>query len=107
MIVTQIFCSPLALEWLQNNLLPCPFKKFTGFDCPFCGLQRALLALFQGHVSESFTLYPATIPLLIAAVISISGKRYISNDKYHINNIASLFCGIFILGSYLWKVAVQ
>ena len=39
-------------------LLPCPFHMLTGFDCPFCGGQRMVLALLQGHWTEAFWLNP-------------------------------------------------
>lgn len=31
-------------------MIPCPFHYFTGFDCPLCGAQRGLLALWNGDV---------------------------------------------------------
>jgi hypothetical protein len=31
----------------------CPFHKFTGFDCPGCGSQRALHALLHGNFREA------------------------------------------------------
>ena len=39
-------------------LLSCPFHMLTGFDCPFCGGQRMVLALLQGHWTEAFWLNP-------------------------------------------------
>jgi hypothetical protein len=29
----------------------CPFHKFTGFDCPGCGSQRAVHALLRGDIA--------------------------------------------------------
>lgn len=40
-------------------MLTCPFHWLTGLDCPFCGAQRMVLALVQGHVAEAFWYNPA------------------------------------------------
>lgn len=39
-------------------MLPCPFHLLTGFDCPFCGGQRMIVALLHGQWSEAFWLNP-------------------------------------------------
>lgn len=46
-------------------MFACPSKSMTGLDCPGCGMQRSVIALLEGNLWESFTLYPALLPLLI------------------------------------------
>ncbi|MGV3630388.1 MAG: DUF2752 domain-containing protein [Bacteroidota bacterium] len=46
-------------------MLACHWKQTFGVECPGCGLQRSLSKLFEGEISESFFLFPATIPLII------------------------------------------
>lgn len=58
-------------QWLKNQMLSCTFKSFTGVDCPGCGFQRSVLALFSGDFVDSFKLYPPTIPLILLAVFLI------------------------------------
>jgi len=66
--ITPLFNIPLIfLNWLQHHLIPCPFKYLTGIDCPLCGFQRSVLALFQGQLRQSFLLYPPAIPILLFA----------------------------------------
>ncbi len=55
------------INWLRAHLLSCPYKKYLHVDCPGCGFQRSVLALFEGHWQESLGLYPAT-PLILALV---------------------------------------
>lgn len=43
--------------------MPCAYRQWLGFDCPFCGGQRAALLLLQGRFRESFLLFPALLPL--------------------------------------------
>ena len=52
-------------QWLQHHLLVCPSKKFLHMECPGCGMQRSLLALMQGDFPASWSLYPATVPILL------------------------------------------
>jgi len=104
----QIFCSPVNLfNWLQNHLLPCPFKSLTGFDCPGCGFQRAFIFLIKGNLSESWQLYPPTIPiislLLFAAISYFAGFKTRSKAI----NIFSILVGNFILLSYFYKMAMH
>ena len=56
-------------HWLNSHLLPCTFKLLFGFDCPFCGFQRALLLLMQGQFTNSFKMYPPLIPCLLFLII--------------------------------------
>ncbi|CAN5403143.1 hypothetical protein BH09BAC5_BH09BAC5_29780 [soil metagenome] len=58
----------MALNWLEQHLLPCPFKAVTGIDCPGCGLQRSFFELLRGNLSESIHLYPALIPVILTLV---------------------------------------
>ena len=53
------------LSWLENHFLPCAYHQLFDIECPFCGSQRALIALLNGNVAESLKLYPALIPTLV------------------------------------------
>jgi hypothetical protein len=58
------------IEWLKTHLLTCPSKHFFYIDCPGCGLQRSVIALFEGDIAQSIQLYPATIPLLFTLIFT-------------------------------------
>ena len=99
-------CSLLFIGWLQDHLLPCPFKYLTGLDCPGCGFQRSVLALFKGDIQQSFSFYPPTIPLLIVfawwaadAVFKIDTTKHLGKKTLFISASA------FILVSYAIKMA--
>lgn len=32
----------------------CIFRTLTGFDCPTCGMQRSIIALFSGEINKAF-----------------------------------------------------
>ena len=56
-------------DWFSAHQLPCVWKHYFDIDCPFCGFQRAVIALLQGDIWESITLFPALIPLTITGLI--------------------------------------
>jgi len=48
----------------KDLMLPCLSKQILGMDCPGCGIQRAVLLLFQGEFLAAFKMYPAIYPIL-------------------------------------------
>jgi hypothetical protein len=61
---------PVLVDWMERNMLTCPSKKWLHMECPGCGLQRSVIALFRGDLPTSLSLYPATIPLLTLFVFA-------------------------------------
>jgi hypothetical protein len=64
------------ITWLENNMLACPYKKYFGFDCFGCGMQRSIIALLKGNVVESFYFYPALIPIILMFLLLIAHIIY-------------------------------
>ena len=71
----------------------CPFRAFTGFNCPGCGTTRALHQLLHGNVFAAFKLNPLLfllLPLLAFVLIlytrsAITGSpmpQIVVSDKY-------------------------
>ena len=108
-ITLKIFCSRLIfINWLQNHLIPCPFKFLTGIDCPGCGFQRSVIQLIQGNFQKSFTLYPATIPLLSFFIYGIADHIFkLDTPNNSIKKTLFIFNGSIILLSYGIKIFEQ
>ncbi|HWZ15375.1 MAG TPA: DUF2752 domain-containing protein [Mucilaginibacter sp.] len=104
--ILQIFCSRLlSVSWLQNHLLPCPFKYITGIECPGCGFQRSVIALIQGKLHQSLQLYPAAIPLLIFFTYGFADKRFnLDTPENTIKKTVSVLMGIMVLGNYVIRL---
>lgn len=64
------FFSPL-FDFLFR--LPCFFHVLTHFNCPGCGSQRALLALFKGNVLQAFAYNALFMISLLIAVCYLCG----------------------------------
>lgn len=79
--------------------LKCLLKALTGYDCPFCGAQRALNALLHGDIFSFFEYNPYLViispylilVLLAAARIIPEGSRL---QKFLYNRYLIIFFGI-------------
>jgi len=49
----------------------CFFRKFTGFECPGCGMTRASHAFLNGRILEAFRFNPVGMVLFPLALLGI------------------------------------
>ena len=102
----MIPCSHLSfINWLQDHLIPCPFKALTGIDCPGCGFQRSILALIQGDIAKSIYLYPATILLLATGIFTIANARLNLDPKKYIRRTLYISTATIIAVAYAVKIS--
>jgi hypothetical protein len=93
------------IKWLQDHLLPCPFKYITGIDCPGCGFQRSFIALIQGDLHKSFLFYPPAIPLIIFFAYGIADRLFNLDTKNHlVKKTGYMIIGSLVLVSYCFKL---
>ena len=52
-------------------MLPCMSKALFGVDCPLCGFQRSFWLLVEGRFTESFSMYPPLIPVILLLVLAL------------------------------------
>lgn len=85
--------SPFALR--------CPLKSFTGWSCPFCGVQRAAHALLNGNVLEAvkynYLIVPAAIYIVVAVMAYYELLLSPSNAKRLRNALSSNIANAIIL----------
>ena len=48
----------------------CTFHRITSKNCPFCGITRSMVALFDGHVRDSLRFHP--LGVCLAAVFAFT-----------------------------------
>ena len=58
----------MILRGINDYMLPCLTKKYLGFDCLGCGMQRATAFFFKGEFVSAFKMYPAIYPLIALVV---------------------------------------
>jgi len=92
------------IEWLKHHLLTCPSKHFFHFDCPGCGLQRSIVALFEGDLGESLQLYPATIPVLFCLFFTALHLKFNFKFGPEIIKCAFILSTLIIVVFYVYKI---
>ncbi|WP_244526833.1 DUF2752 domain-containing protein [Pseudozobellia thermophila] len=100
--VTKMYLSHFFLS-IENYMLPCYTKKLWGFDCPGCGLQRAVVFLLKGDFLSAFEMYPAIytiLPLLVLLLLDGFSRVKINSLLIVSLTIASV---ALILGNYILK----
>jgi len=58
-----------------NPVPPCPLRTLTGIPCPFCGATRGVIAAVHGHLGQALTFNPASLLVLVLAVLLVVGWR--------------------------------
>ncbi len=94
------------IHWLQAHQLPCMFKSVTHIDCPGCGFQRSFIMLLQGHISESFFMYPALIPIFLLFSFLLLHVIFKIRSGATILKFAYIFCAGIIMVSYIYRLLV-
>lgn len=54
---------------------PCPLRTLTGIPCPLCGSTRGVIAAVHGHIGHALALNPASIGVLVLALLLVAGWR--------------------------------
>ena len=49
---------------MEEYMLPCLNKKYLGFECMGCGIQRSAALLLKGEFIDAFYMYPGIYPLI-------------------------------------------
>lgn len=89
---------------MEEYMLPCLNKKYLGFECMGCGIQRSVSLLLQGEFIEAFFMYPAIYPLI--ALLGFLITNHFISFKYA--NKGIIFLAILtvatIVVSYIIKM---
>ena len=87
---------------IEDYMLPCLTKKFLGYECMGCGIQRSVSLLLKGQFLDAFFMYPAIYPLIVLLVIlaynhffSLKNANYIIRGLI-ILTISTIFISYFI-----------
>jgi len=92
------------IEWWEKHMIPCPVHKLTGYECPGCGMQRAIIELLKGNLWESIHYYPALLPLIFMYVYLILHLKFDFKNGGKILKFVFIFNAIIISLSYILKL---
>jgi hypothetical protein len=110
-----IHWASLASDGFSNGPVVCPFRLVTGINCPACGTTRAIGALSQGQVTQSFNLNPLGILLTFTGLLFMMNPKFITTNyqrmsarlnKFHPSATkAILICAYIALWAWdFWRI---
>ena len=97
-------CNLVLTANLESYMLPCLTKQLLGFDCPGCGLQRALVYFFKGNFAEAFFMYPAVYAILTLLFFLIIDKLFKFDSGFQIKIAMAIFTIMVIVIAYIIKL---
>jgi len=92
------------INWLEQHLPACMYKKYLGIDCPGCGMQRSFIELLKGDLSESIVLYPALIPMIFMFAYLILHLIFKFEKGALVLKLTFISVTVIIVGSYIFKL---
>ena len=88
---------------MEKYLIPCPSKTFFGIECLGCGVQRAIILLFEGDFEAAFYMYPALFPLvLFLGTVAISFIHTSKKYNLWIKMLGLITLSVMVI-SYFYK----
>ena len=96
--------SAAALGVAVYVLLPikCPVKYFFHFDCPACGMTRAMLSLFRGDIAGYMRFNPMALPFLLVLLFAL--HRDLFPFKPAIKNAVVIIGSAYTFAVYLLRI---
>lgn len=76
-IATFLLCINYLI--FDTLYIKCVIKELTGYDCPACGVQRAIVCIFKGEVVKAFWFNPyLAFIMLVFSLLIIPQKSRLS-----------------------------
>ena len=85
-------------------LLPikCPIRYFLHFDCPTCGMTRAMTALLRGDISSYMSFNPMALPFLLILLFALHKSLIPINNR--IKNAIIISGTVCVVIVYIFRV---
>ncbi len=114
-LVTGLWCvfvfTVVIIDQIAGKeVVVCWFRALTGVPCPTCGSTRALLALAQGRVIESFTYNPMFVAVALLGTAWLVarfgfGRTLNTSLGTRSRRIAWLFATVLFLANWSYVIA--
>jgi hypothetical protein len=92
------------IDWVNQHLLACPFKKMFSIDCPGCGLQRSIVALMEGDIVKSLKFYPATLPIIGLLLFTLIHLKFELKKGAFFIKFFYILITFIIVSNYIYKI---
>jgi hypothetical protein len=85
---------------ITGIMIPCVFRKVTGYRCPGCGITGSIMAVLEGHIKTAFGYNPFlwVIGPVILYLLIKGDVRYVKDNTYELNKadtIVTYICLVF------------
>lgn len=92
---------------VEKYMIPCMNKQIFGFDCPGCGMQRALALILKGEFSDAFFMFPAIYTMV--AFFGFIALNFLDKKRNYHKIIIGLgiINGLIMIISYIYKILNQ
>lgn len=97
-------CCPNIINWLEKHSLACSYKKYFGFECMGCGIQRAFILLLKGQFIQSFKTYPPLIPIMGTLLVLLVHLIFSLKKGAFILKVLFIFSTTSIIFNFLYKL---
>ena len=80
-VLFYVLFDPVEYAWMPK----CPLHLLTGWNCPACGMQRALHALFCGRLTEALAynyFFVFSLPYVLALLVAEGLKLMQWGDRF-------------------------
>jgi hypothetical protein len=88
----------------ESWMLPCLVKRFSGFDCPGCGIQRAIWDLISGDIEGAWHHYPPLFAILVSLSLLVWAFKSRQKNRYRLFWGFHAFTLTFIGFNYISKI---
>lgn len=102
-VVVYAVFDPSQYVWMPK----CPFRLLTGWNCPACGLQRALHALLHGHLAEALSynyFFVFSIPYATVLLVSEVLKRMRCGEEFTRAVEHPVIARTYVVFFFVWGV---
>lgn len=76
---------------LTNISIPCPFREWTGFFCPGCGITRVIQSLLKFDVIQAFRFNP--LPFILAPLYIL----FLITEKKQIRPLSQAIMAVMLI----------
>ena len=102
-VVVYLFFDPTTNHWMPQ----CPFHQLTGWNCPVCGLQRAMYAFLHGRFWEamSYNYFMVLFLPYVMALFFAEGLKAIQRGEWFVRAVEHpIVTKVLIILFVIWGI---
>lgn len=92
------------VDFLENHMASCFYKKYFGIECPGCGIQRSFIYLLKGDLVHSLKIFPALIPTVFMFIFLILHIIFKFEKGHKVLLIVFIINVILMVSNYIIKL---